>query len=273
MRKTAAVALVAASVLTAPLALAQSKEECFNAAEKAQALRREKKLGATREQLLICAKDVCPSAVQGDCVKWLGEVDNGMPSIVVRAHDQDGKDVLDVKVFVDGTLFLDRLQGTSKTVDPGEHRFKYQFPDGTAQEETVLVAEGEKDRVIRVDAKSKASGGSGGGGGGAGPVPWILMGVGAASLVGFGIVETVAQVRYADYKDTCGVPAPGQTNGTCDASNVSALRGAFVTGIVLLGVGVTWLLVGGKKEAPPQAAAFDVHPVPGGAMATWGGKF
>lgn len=107
------------------------------------------------------------------------------------------------------------------------------------------------------------------------------MGVGAASLLGFGIVETVAQLRYADYKDTCGVPPAGATTGTCDPDKVSALRGAFITGIVLLGVGVvglgvgiTWLLVGGKKEAPPPAAtALDVHPVPGGAVMTYGGRF
>jgi hypothetical protein len=283
-RSLGAAGLVLAAIALAPSAHAQSKDECFNAAEKAQALRREKKLGGAREQLLVCVKDGCPAVVQSDCTKWLAEVDNGMPSVVVRARDAAGKDVLDVKVLVDGQPFLDRLQGTSKTVDPGEHKFRYVFADGTSQEETILVAEGEKDRVLRVEAKGSgaASGGSGGGGGGgAGIAPWIFIGVGAASLLGFGIVETIAQVRYSDYKDTCGVPPPGATTGTCDPDNVSALRGAFVSGIVLLGVGivglgvgVTWLLVGGKKEAPPPAAAaLDFRPMPGGGMVTWGGRF
>ncbi|CAN5528190.1 hypothetical protein BH09MYX1_BH09MYX1_42050 [soil metagenome] len=281
LKAALAVGLLVPALAFAPSAAAQSKDECFNAAEKAQSLRREKKLGATREQLLVCVRDGCPAAVQTDCVKWLAEVDNGMPSVVVRARDAAGKDVLDVKVSVDGQAFLERLDGTSKTIDPGEHKFRYDFPDGTRVEDVVLVAEGEKDRVLRVETRPVVALGGGGGSGGAGPIPWIFMGIGAASLLGFGIVETIAQVRYSDYKDTCGVPPPGATTGTCDPANVSALRGAFISGLVLLGVGVvglgvgiTWLLVSGKKEAPPAAAtAFDFRPLPGGGFMSFAGRF
>lgn len=284
---SARIALVSAlgmAVLLPSIATADVKEECINAAEKAQSLRRDKKLRGAREQLLLCVRDACPSFVQSDCVKWLGEVDQGMPTVVVRARDADGHDVVDVKVSVDDQPFLPQLQGTAMPIDPGAHRFKYEFGSGQVVEETVLVAEGEKDRVLRVEPKSAAvavppppGGGTEPSGGGGGLGPWILIGVGAASLVGFGVVETIAQVRYSDYQDTCG------TTHSCDASNVSSLRAAFGTGIALLGVGivgvgvgVTWLLVGGKhtETAPaPATTALDVRPLPGGGMLTWAGRF
>jgi hypothetical protein len=282
---TARVALVSAlgaATFLPSVAHADVKEECINAAEKAQALRREKKLRGSREQLLLCVRDACPAFVQTDCVKWLGEVDQGMPTVVIRARDAAGHDAVDVKVSVDDQLFLPKLQGTSVPIDPGQHKFKYEFPSGQVIEETVLVAEGEKDRVLNVAPKGDVApppppGGTEPSTGGAGPGPWILIGVGAASLVGFAIVETIAQVRYADYTDTC-----GKTH-SCDASNVSALGAAFGTGIALLGVGivgvgvgVTWLLVGGKhaeKTPAPSTTALDVRPLPGGGMLTWAGRF
>jgi hypothetical protein len=283
---SARVALVSAlgvAVLLPSVATADVKEECINAAEKAQALRREKKVRGAREQLLLCVRDACPSFVQTDCVKWLGEVDQGMPTVVIRARDTEGHDVVDVKVSVDGQPFLPKLDGTSVSIDPGQHKFKYEFPSGQVVEETVLVAEGEKGRVLSVAPKAGTTPLPPGGGtepapsGGPGVGPWILIGVGAASLVGFGIVETVAQLRYSDYQDTC-----GKTH-SCDASKVSSLSAAFGTGIALLGVGVvgvgvgvTWLLLGGKhtEKAPaPTTTALDVKPLPGGGMLTWAGRF
>ena len=281
--RVALLCALGAAIFLPSIASADVKEECVNAAEKAQALRRDEKLRAARAELLLCVRDSCPSFVHSDCVKWLGEVDQSMPTVVIRARDAAGHDAVDVKVSVDGQAFLPKLQGTSVPIDPGEHQFKYEFPSGQTVLETVLVAEGEKDRVLSVvpnvgAAPPPTTGGTEPSAGGVGPGPWILIGIGAASLVGFGVVETLAQVRYADYTDTC-----GKTH-TCDASKVSSLGVAFGTGIALLGVGVvgvgvglTWLLVGGGKHAEklpaPSTTAFDVRPLPGGGMLTWAGRF
>src|SRR5580700_677011 len=125
-------------------ASADDKDDCFNAAENAQKLKTDKKPSQARPALITCSRDVCPQQVRADCVKWLGEVDRDMSTVVVRARDANGHDVIDVKVFVDGELLLSKLQGTAVTVDPGPHKVRYEFPSGKTVEEDVLIAEGEK---------------------------------------------------------------------------------------------------------------------------------
>ncbi len=277
--RVALVSALGAAVLVPSLAIADTKDECINAAEQAQELRRNKKLEAAHQQLLVCVRDACPSFVRSDCAKWLGEVERGMPTVVIRARDAEGHDIVNVKVSVDGHPFLTKLDGASVPIDPGPHAFKYELPSGEVIEESVLVAEGEKDRVLVVQSKAGPAAppppaGVGTASGGSGPAPWILIGVGAASLVGFAIVETVAQVRYQDYQDTC-----GKTH-TCDEGNVATLRAAFGVGLAMLGVGVVsvgagvvWLLLTGKHQEKVPAAALDVSPLPGGGMLTWAGRF
>ncbi len=48
--------------------------ECARSAEKAQTLRDAAKLVEAREQLLVCARDVCPRAVTSDCLGWIHDV-------------------------------------------------------------------------------------------------------------------------------------------------------------------------------------------------------
>ena len=265
-------------MLASGSALADDKAACFDASEKAQKLKNDKKLSDARQQFIICAREICPQAVRVECAKSLTEVESGMSTIVVRARDADGKDVIDVKVYVDGNLLLPKLQGTAVPIDPGAHKFRYEFPNGQSTEEDVLIAEGEKDRVIRAEMKGVAAGGGGGvgvgaggggggggggetgGGGGAGPVPWIIGGVGLASLGVFIGLQVDAQGTYSNMKNGCGVTK------TCDPNAVSSLGTEFgVSGVFLavgaaaLVTGVTWIIVasvGGHKSAEKAASIF-----------------
>jgi hypothetical protein len=282
---TAAVLMVAAP----GAARAGEKDDCFNAAEKAQKLKLDKKFTAARQQILTCARDVCPAMVKSDCVKWLNEVDTAMPTITVRARDKDGHDVVEVKVYVDGQLLLPKLEGTSVPIDPGEHKLRYEFPDGQSSEETVLIAEGEKDRVIRVEVKpqgttaaattSPAPGAdTGTHKGGPGVVPWIIGGVGLASLVGFGLLEIPIQSQASDLQNGCG------KTKSCTQAQIDSVTSLYVPAGILMGVGLagvavgaTWLIVaavtGGKSHEAPAAAALRLSPLPGGGMVGWQGRF
>ena len=258
--------------LAAPaIAHADDKAACFDASEKAQKLKNDKKLVDARAQFIICARESCPSVVRVECAKSLTDVENAMSTVVVRARDAEGKDLIDVKVYVDGNLLLPKLQGTAVPVDPGEHKFRYEFPNGTSVEDTVLIAEGEKDRVLRAELKETAvsvSGGGGGGGGGGetskgggiGPGPFIVGGIGLAALGVFIGLQVDAQGTYSDMKNGCGL------SGSCDPSKVSSLGTEFgVSGVMLavggvaLAAGVVWLvvdLVGGHKNAEKAASVF-----------------
>lgn len=60
----------------------------------------ETKLLEAQTQLVACASVDCPKFVRADCLRWLDEVQATLPTIVVRANDPSGNDVL-VRVFED----------------------------------------------------------------------------------------------------------------------------------------------------------------------------
>jgi hypothetical protein len=284
MHRASLLVACAVVLLCAPAA-ADDKDDCFNAAEKAQKLKTDKKLTLARPQLITCARDICPQQVRSDCVKWLGEVDGAMSTVVVRARDADGHDVIDVKVYVDDQLLLPKLQGTSTTVDPGQHKFKYEFPNGKSIEEDVLIAEGEKDRVIRVEMKEGMGGAAGGSSGGnvggetkssgPGPIPWIIGGVGLASLIGFAIMEIPIQSQYSDLKNGCGMTAMGCTSDQkSSVTSLYAPAGVLLgVGIVGLGIGATWLIISAVSHPANKTGSFGITPLIGGGFASYARSF
>jgi hypothetical protein len=145
---------------TASLALCSSafattvdKQTCVQAYESAQRLRREGKLRASREQLLVCAQNRCPELARQDCVKWLREVEDAMPTVIVQARDTHGSDLADVRVTFDGKPLLERLDGQPVDVDPGEHTMRFEFHAEPPVDQTVIIASGEKNRMLSVSFK------------------------------------------------------------------------------------------------------------------------
>jgi hypothetical protein len=277
------------------LAHADDTSACIESAENAQKLRHDKKLTEARPQLLTCSRDVCPQQVRTDCVKWLTDLDNSMSTIVVRARDSQGHDLIDVKVYVDDQLFLPKLQGTSVPIDPGQHKFRYELPNGKTIEDNVLIAEGEKDRVLRVNVPAQAAagggtgggeqtGGAGGGGaetptakGGAGPVPWIIGGVGVVALGVFIGLQVDAQSTYSSLKNGCGATQ------SCPKDQVDSLGTEFGVSGVFLAIGAaavvasaTWLIVSAVTGHPAKhetMGSLGVTPLPGGGFVGLSGSF
>src|SRR5688500_13983692 len=147
-------ALIAATVgivgtmFSETAAFADDREQCATAAERAQSLRDEGKYRRAREQMLICARDVCPGPIKSDCGKWLDQIERDAPTVVFGAKD-GGKDIVDVKVWMDGVVLTERLDGKPLVVDAGEHTFKFEH-GGVVKEEKVLVQAGQKGRAITV---------------------------------------------------------------------------------------------------------------------------
>src|SRR5262245_48266678 len=101
-------------------ALAGEVDTCVDANEKAQRLRDEGKIRAAREQLLICVRDVCPAPVKKDCAEGLEKLEAATSSVVLGAKDPQGRDVVQVKVTIDGQPLTEKLDGRPLVVDPGE---------------------------------------------------------------------------------------------------------------------------------------------------------
>ena len=238
-------ALVAAIVSVTSLAAAQppDRQQCDDAYEKAQVLRRQRQLRAAREQLLVCNAAECPSFENADCAQWLRDVESALPSVVFVVRDAAGKDVLDVKVSMDGEPIADGLGSEAVVVEPGEHVFKYEPKGGAPFEEKILVREGEKARVLHVtlagaEPKRKETPP-------AGPdrppprtgslVPTLVAGgVGVASLA---VAIVTGAMAHAEYDSlTAQNCAPN-----CAPSDVSTIRTYAIVSDVMTGVGIVGL--------------------------------
>jgi hypothetical protein len=239
-------ALILAGVLapvTAPSRVARADEigACKAAAEEGEARRVEGKLRAARDRFLACSRTTCPGVIRDACIQSFTEIERILPTVVVRARDARGKDVLGVRVIIDGEPVLARLTGKAIPVDPGPHRFRYEAASGQAREEQVLVAQGERDRLIHVtfDAALESDG--------ARPhmeeagteprpslVPiGVTAGLGAAGIVAFTILHLSGWSDYDALRaQGCGVTHP------CDAGGV---RGKLIAADVSLGVGIASL--------------------------------
>lgn len=148
-RGASALAVVVALLAPRVARAEHSTNECTAAAESAQLLRNAGKLVQSRAQLLVCMK-TCPRIVQNDCGQWLHDVDARIASVVVRATDARGQDVSNVRVSMDGTVLMSRLDGLAAQVDPGVHRFVFEREGNPTVVEDVTIREGEKARTIAV---------------------------------------------------------------------------------------------------------------------------
>lgn len=245
------------------------KVKCANAYEQAQRTRNEGLFRAAREHTLVCADEVCPSVLRTECVKWLGEIDAAMPTVLVVARDGSGNEVSDVNVVVDGTKVLERLDGKALPVDPGIHTFRFTRAGSATVEQKILIREAEKRRPVLVTF-----------GGGATLEPskpaasdtpssvpvatWILGGVG---LVALGLSLPIylnASKRKSELDDD-----PCAFAQTCAPSRVEGVRRQYIYGDVALGVGIV-ALAGATivwLATPKRTVTAAVAPLPGGVAA------
>ncbi len=279
-------------------ALADDKAACVAASEQAQTLRDEGKYRAARTSMVDCARDACPGIVRRDCEKWLNELDVSQPTLVIGARDPKGNDVPGARVFLDGALLADHLDGKPVAVDPGEHVFRYEAPGATAVEQRVVVRVNEKNRTLTaiLMAKSDSSSASPAvaattpagsdaaptdSGVERAPVPaatWIFLGLAAVGGAGF------AYFGLSGQSDINHMRAAGGCAPNCPESQVDSARTKLNVADVSLGVGVlslaaaAWFFFtrGDASPAPsPAALNFipDLEARPGGGVATFRARF
>ncbi len=281
-------------VAGAPTARADEKVACAHASEQAQELRSQRKMTAARQELLTCARDVCPQIVRKDCVQWLGEVDAALPSVVVTARDAQGQDLVSVHVTVDGKPFTDTLDGKAIPIDPGIHAFHLETAGAASIDQQVVVREGEKNRSLAVTfgppggAKSSEAGATPPAAGAEPPPPpathgggppvltYVLGGVGVVAMGSFAFFGITGTNDASNLRSTC---APA-----CSTSQVDSVRHKLLAADISLGVGV--VAIGAAAVlwiTHPSASAsvstgstgprLDLGVLPGGGMASLGGRF
>jgi hypothetical protein len=271
-RKLALLLVIAGLLASAP-ARAGDDQQCKDAAREGQELRDGGRLREARDRFVLCARDVCPSFVVKFCVPWLTEIEARIPTLVVHARDKVGRDVVAVRVSVDGRVVADRLEGTPIRVDPGAHRLRFEVAAGEVVEEQVLVVEGAHDRKVDVSFTSRLDAAGRSLPEPATPIPsrpvpagvWVLGAIGAGGLIAFGVLEGVGWSAYTKLRDGCAKTA------SCDRADVDRARFEFVGAAVSLGVGGAALIGAGTiffLRPTVRSPAVTVAPVSGGALAS-----
>jgi hypothetical protein len=231
-------------------------EACATAAERAQRARLSGQLLRARGDLLVCGAPACPAIVRQDCLTWLSEVDDELPSVLLRARDARGRDVIGVRVYANGQLIAEELHGQAIALDPGRYELRYETRAGTQQERSILLQVREKRRAVTVRfAERLESDGSAarlpqdppaprspelslGPARRDAPAPtagYILGAAGLAALGGFAYFELKGQGRYHDLKDGCG------RTRSCSEDEVTSVRTDFILAGSLLAASAVFL--------------------------------
>jgi hypothetical protein len=270
-------------MLAPAVARADPTDACIAAAEAAQPLRKEGHLKAARERLLLCSRDECPDAVRRDCSRWLSAMEGVVPTVIIRAVDGAGTDLVDVRVSIDGGTVATRLDGKGIEIDPGEHVLRLERPGSAPVEQTLVVREAEQHRIVSVTFRVEPSKADRSDDSAAEPRPpapspeatasrslvgpIALLGGGAALLGIASYLWVSGNSDHATMQSTCAA------THTCSQSAVDSAHGRLVAGDVLgvsgalvVALGAGWLLLG-QEHAPvhvglgvgPRAAALGVQ--------------
>lgn len=268
------------------------KSACAEAYRDAQTRRRSGELRSARTSLVLCASDRCPAVLQPDCLRWLTEVEAAMPTLSFAAKGEEGEDLVDVRVLLDGEPLVDGLDGKAVAVDPGSHVVRFERGGAAPIERSVVVREGEQARVVTASwrrapspAPATPSPGEAEDPSSGPPVAtWIFGGVGVAGLATFTALGLAGLQKRSALERDC--------YGACDASRVEAVKRQFVAADIALGIGAlslgvaTVLLLtsrpkdGAKKDGVEAITSFKPPPVhidvsikPGGGTAGISGIF
>jgi hypothetical protein len=247
--------LVAAVTLFAALSHATpaTDKSCFDAVASGQKLRKNAKLKDADDKFQVCAQSTCPAEIAADCTKWHSEVTALLPSVTLSAKDKDGKDLIDVKVSLDGNPVATQLDGKAIVADPGVHEFSFESA-GVTLVERVVLNEGEKARKVSVRFGKTASGGGGGGGGSSDseeskPLPVGAIVVGGVGIIAIGVGAGLYVTGSADYPADCDratrkcvSDANLPTAQDADNRMIAGMWTMIGGGIAFLG-GVTWFIV------------------------------
>jgi len=125
-----------------------NKQACADAYVNAQTLRRAGALTRARVEASRCSAPTCPAVLTPRCIALARDLDAEQPTVVFGATDGASRDGSAVRVFVDGALVLDRLDGRAVAVDPGTRRIRFERAGLPPVEQQVLVRSGEKARPV-----------------------------------------------------------------------------------------------------------------------------
>jgi hypothetical protein len=234
-----------------------------------------------RTQFLSCAREECPAIVKKSCATWLNELAPRIPSVVVRVHEGDQRDVTDARVAIDDEVVA--LDGRPVMLDPGTHTITVERDQRPPVQRTFLLSEREQARLLTVELPAPA----------VAPAPaapvvklpprvakpeprkytlpvatWLLAGVGVAELTTFVALRVKTQHDFDRLQRDC---SPTCTQAQTDAGNRKTLAADISLGIGIgaLSGATAWALGRWLRHRHDDQLQLSLAPTPGGAFATF----
>jgi hypothetical protein len=133
------------------------RSQCLQAYADAQELRLQGSLLDARARLLLCSQSGCPRPVVKDCTEWLGEVESSLSSVVFAISDERGRDLTETRVSVESRVLTERTDGRALALDPGTYQFSFEAEGYVRAQQTVVMRQSEKNRIVRVQLSKIAT--------------------------------------------------------------------------------------------------------------------
>ncbi|WP_434043319.1 MULTISPECIES: PEGA domain-containing protein [Sorangium] len=221
-------------------------------------------------ELALAEADTVGPDFRAEVEASIGRLRARIPKLVIVR----GKGAGSAAMALDGIALGGTSIGVEVPLDPGPHALTAKAPNYKLFQETVELKEGGVTRVevtlealpqellIRAGALPEKPPSK--------VVPYVIGGVGAASLIGSGVLFVLRQGALADLEDACG--PGGKSCPSSMASRYDDLKFYHYGAQVALGVGVAAvgtataiLLLQRKKPKEPEKTSLELVPVAGGS--------
>jgi hypothetical protein len=224
-----------------------------------------------RSQLLICAK-TCPDELRESCGKWLQDIDQEVPSIVVKAKDGRDRDVADVSLVIDDKPVEGYVEGTPIELNPGAHTIRAIRGSHAPVEQRIVLSAGEKLRVVEIwteprvvdqfTTRTRR------------PIPTVsfaLFGLGAVSLASFGVFSIWTTAEYSKTGSCTPNCATSDRDSAFGTKTILADVSLGLGAAAFVGAGIFYLARPTVTERIPKPASVWLSPTPRGVAL--GGTF
>lgn len=262
---TAALACALTLASTTAHAEAPTKEQCAATNEAAQRLRLARKLREAKKQLLVCAASACPQIIRTDCAQLLTEVEQAIPTVVLKVRGAEGVDLLDVNVAMDGSTLDQHYSGAAFEADPGPHTFRVIAPGYEPLEKQIVLRDADKLRaetltLVPVGGVAKPRAGPTApdvAPSGTSTTRVVSYAVGGLGILGLGVGSVLGLVAKGEndeaFKECKDAPTACTNDAAITKSEASydkaaVATGVFIGGAVLLAGGVTLFFLSGKSD-------------------------
>jgi hypothetical protein len=270
----------------------ESDAACAAAYRSAQEKEESNHLVEAADLWLACTKPSCATPLQRACMAKHAQIQLDVPTIVPMVTDAKGAPRLDVQVKMDGEELVSRIDGRGIPVNPGMHEFTFTADGVVISTQKILVAQGQRNRMVSVSLRPEKGADQGSLAAGDGSadaaaaeaaaaktripaLSWALGGVGLAGIGGYALLTTWGR------KDNDKL---GQCSPACPQSTVDHIHKLYIGADISLGVGIAalgaayWVHAmrrSANEEAEPtrEAFVFGVQPTPSGAFGSVSGKF